>query len=338
MLRNLLFLPCVLAQSATLSPSPSSTGSINICSSSGGTFNLPSDGLFVDLFTNTGAGAGTSNYNDNLNCVYYVTGLSGNSFRLDFLAFSTERSLDIFRVYDYQGGTLDQTFSGSRGRFSVTVPTGVSSLRFSFTTDSSVTSTGVFVRLGPATASASARPGSGPGGGADAAISINGGAIAGIVIGVLFVVVVIPVIICVACCGGVAAACSACAHSNHHAQHTYKPDSVVVMQNPVGQFASSACAEMLLPPLAICPLFIPRASSPPLPAPAGLPLPPLGQPVYANDHPPPNFPMQQYPPPAQYGYPPPAAYPPQPFPPPLYGSSNVYPLMSAPPPHPGRLV
>ena len=351
--------------SATQTPRPTPSASAtpviasqtSICGSAS-SVSLGAGGV-ADVFTNSGALAGTGAYGNNMGRSGYSTGTictltlynyhtssTGQPIRIDFVAFRTEAGFDFLGVYESSTPSCyywtysssyakppstcySARFYGSGVSRPSSIVTYASTLSFSFSSDPSNTYSGVHMRIGPNSLLPSAAPFaiSGGGGAATGAVAINGGGVAGIIIGVLLVMVVLPFAVCIACCGGIAAGCARLSGRASGGVIT-SGGTTIIMANPAAPAFQNPVHNHFPPQMA------PQPYPPHMHQPGG------GYP-----------PMQQYPPqqqqPAYGAYPqqqPVPAFPPTPvypgYPqcvklkrdPPLYPHPNC--IAHAPPPHP----
>ena len=130
--------------SRSVTVTPRATGSViawslyNMCGSSGTTLTLPFVDSGVGLITNSGA-----NYVDNANCVFTVAGASASSgFSVQITSFNTEGCCDFLTIYNDAGASLYRT-SGTVTAGTMLSFSGTSYIRLLFTTDGSVTMSGI---------------------------------------------------------------------------------------------------------------------------------------------------------------------------------------------------
>jgi len=107
--------------------------SINMCNTN--TLTLPIIGSYSTIFTNS-IGA---EYNSNANCNLEINAPIDSYLFIQVLSFSTEGGYDVFRIYDSSNRNI-YINSGTIAPFTLT---SYPPLRFSFTSDQSVVSTGV---------------------------------------------------------------------------------------------------------------------------------------------------------------------------------------------------
>ena len=128
--------------SSRQSTSPVATSSLlgifsyNMCASSGTSVVLPYSQSYANIITN----AAGSQYLNNAACQMIFYKPAGTIFSISFTSFNTEECCDFLRIIDSTGLTL-------MNRAGITIPTSVTAyasfISITFTTDSSVISTGV---------------------------------------------------------------------------------------------------------------------------------------------------------------------------------------------------
>ena len=133
----------LVSRSVTVSPKATTSvigwSAYNMCSASGTTVALPFVGSGVGLITNA-AGA---NYIDSANCVFTVGGGSSSSrFSVQITSFNTEPCCDFLTIYNDVGATVYRS-SGTVAVGTELSFLGTSYLRLVFTTDGSVTMSGI---------------------------------------------------------------------------------------------------------------------------------------------------------------------------------------------------
>jgi hypothetical protein len=115
--------------------------SYDMCASSGTTITLPFTGSSVTLRTNT---IGTQ-YVNNLACNFYVNGGTGKRFVFSYQAFNTEVCCDWLTVFNVAGTQIRD--SGILSLNTTRYVSDTSSIHLAFTTDNSVVSTGIIVKI-----------------------------------------------------------------------------------------------------------------------------------------------------------------------------------------------
>jgi hypothetical protein len=114
------------------------SSSWNFCAMSGKTITLPFIGSSTTIITN----AVGETYGNGVNCNIFINGAGAiQGFLVNFTNFNTEVCCDSFRIYNSAGIQL-YSYSGSLTPFNLYI-TGTSSIQFVFSSDGSVTLTGI---------------------------------------------------------------------------------------------------------------------------------------------------------------------------------------------------
>ena len=247
------------------SPSPSSTpvsaSQHMFCSSTVNSVTFNQYGMVADIYTNAGALTGSGSYSSNYGrqqssgsifytpaCTFTINNQLNQVLRIDFPAFRTE-AFDYLAVYEnisppsyctrYDfSRSPTRTCSEARLYWSGnsrpgSIVTSASTISFSFASDTSITYSGVHMRVGPNSLLPSAAPFALSGGGSTATVTITGGGVAGIIVAVLLVVVVAPFVLCILCCGGITAGCARLANrSSGQVLSGGSGNTTIIMTNP----------------------------------------------------------------------------------------------------------
>ena len=162
-----------------------------------------------DVSTNAGALTGSANYRNSENCAFFIDNQYAQMLRIDFIAFRTESSRDLMRIYDSyiytsspsSNANLRLSWSGSSKPPSIT--TNSRYIYFSFISDNSNAYPGVYMRVGPVGLLPSAAPF--PVAVSSSAKGLDGGSLAGIIVGVIFLCFLLSLFVCIKCCGSIGA-------------------------------------------------------------------------------------------------------------------------------------